>query len=79
MSWKGFTTSELGTDLGDTNLVGRTWELDLGNGTLTEPASLGSLLDGYLDHSVWIGATGQDPKAETLSLIGTVPSDGGSR
>jgi hypothetical protein len=68
-----FTTSELGQDVDTNSLVGKSYALDLGSGRIVVPAGVGSLLEGYLDYTIFLGV--DSAAGSEILLVGAVADE----
>ena len=68
-----FSTSELGDPVDPDSLVGRTHALDLGSGRIVIPEGVGSLLEGYLDYTIFLGV--DSASADSILLVGAVANE----
>jgi len=66
-----FTTSELGTEMADTNsLVGRTYIVALADARIVEPPGIGSVLSSYLTQDILLGVN--EVSGDSLGIIGAI-------
>lgn len=72
-----FTTSDLGTSIADAQtLLGRTYNLALGDARIVEPAGIGSLLGQYLTVDILTGvAEVSDTNLTIIGSLGVADSD----
>ncbi|MCB9797011.1 MAG: Ig-like domain-containing protein [Alphaproteobacteria bacterium] len=73
-----FRTSDLGTDIGDpSGLVGKTYDLDLQSGRIVIPEGVGSVLESYLEVTLFVSVLEAD--ASNLLMFGAVANDDGTQ
>ncbi len=63
-----FSTSELGEAL-TTDIVGKTYAVDLASGNFVQPPGIGSLLGGLFTNNILLGITGADANLEIMGAI----------
>jgi len=68
----GFSTSALGEAL-TTDIVGKTYAVDLTSGNFVQPAGIGSLLGGLFTNNILLGVTAADAN---LEIMGAISMDG---
>ncbi len=68
-----FTTSELGGAVDPSGLVGNSYALDLKTGRIVIPEGVGTVLEAYLDYTIFLGVTSAD--SSSLQIMGAVASE----
>ncbi|MCP4921996.1 MAG: hypothetical protein GY913_34275, partial [Proteobacteria bacterium] len=61
-----FSTSELGTAADAASLVGNTYSLDLASGRIIIPEGVGTILESYLDYTLYMGVSAADDSEITF-------------
>lgn len=61
-----FSTSELGTAADAASLVGNTYSLDLASGRIIIPEGVGTILESYLDYTLYMGVAAADDSEITF-------------
>ncbi len=76
-----FTTSNVGAAIMAGDSVGKTYNIDLASGRITQPAGVGDLLLGLLEGNpidILVGPSEYDETAMTLAMIGALGARDGS-
>jgi len=68
-----FSTSELGESAEASGLVGNTYSLDLASGRIIIPEGVGTILESYLDYTLYMGVSAADEK--NITFIGATADE----